>query len=95
MTAGTGSVIVQSPISILHRACSAQQGGMINAAAAVLLLDCGRFVPMHFPGRNDHTVNVRSRQRTCGRVVPGTKLPSNFRALERITECRKGVTIYM
>ena len=43
---------------------------MINAAAAVLLLDCGRF-------------------------VPGTKLPSNFRALERITECRKGVTIYM
>jgi len=95
MTAGTGSVIVQSPISIVHRACSAQQGGMINAAAAVLLLDYGRFVPMHFRfwERNDHTVNVRSRQRTCGRVVPGTKLPSNFRALERITECRKGVTI--
>ena len=70
MTAGTGSVIVQSPMSILHRACSAQQGGMINAAAAVLLLDCGRFVPMHFRSRqrNDHTTNVwtcRSRNETA------------------------------
>jgi len=59
--------------------------------------DCGRFVPMLFRSRerNDHTVNVRSRERTCGRFVPGRKLPSNFRALERITEYRKGVTIYM
>ena len=39
--------------------------------------DYGRFVPMHFRSRerNDHTVNVRSRERTCGRFVPGTKLP--------------------
>jgi len=56
--------------------------------------DYGRFVPMHFRSRqrNDHTVNVRSREQTCGRFVSGTKLPSNFHALERITECRKRVT---
>ena len=47
---------------------------------------------MHFRSqeRNDHTVNVRSRERTCARFVPGTKLPiyiySNFRALERLSE---------
>ena len=45
---------------------------------------------MHFRSRerNDHTVNVRSRERKCGRFVPGTKLPSpsNFRALERLSE---------
>ena len=30
------------------------------------------FVPMHFRSReqNDHTVNVRSRERKCGRFVP-------------------------
>ena len=40
-------------------------------------MDYGRFVPMHFRSRelNEHTVNVRSRERTCGRFVPGTKLP--------------------
>ena len=39
--------------------------------------DYGRFVPMHFRSRerNDHIVNVRSRERKCGRFVPGTKLP--------------------
>jgi len=50
--------------------------------------------------RNDHTAYVRSRERTCGRTcertcgrfVPGTKLPSDFRALER-TEWRERVTI--
>ena len=32
----------------------------------------GRFVSMHFRSleRNDHTVNVCSRERTCGRFVP-------------------------
>jgi len=32
----------------------------------------GRFVPMHFRSRerNDHTVNVRSQERKCGRFVP-------------------------
>ena len=36
------------------------------------------FVSMQFRSRerNDHTVNVRSRERTCGRFVLGTKLPS-------------------
>ena len=38
------------------------------------------------PGNETTTVNVRSRERTCGRFVPGTKLPSNFRALERLSE---------
>jgi len=40
-------------------------------------LDYGRFVPMHFRSRerNDHSEYVRSRERTCGRFVPGTKLP--------------------
>ena len=42
--------------------------------------------------RNDHTAYVRSREGTCGRFVPGTKLPSDFRALER-TEWRERVTI--
>ena len=73
----------------------------IRVSATVVTVsseDYGRFVRMHFRSRerNDHTVNVRSRERTCGRFVPGTKLPSaygNFRALQR-TECRKGVTIY-
>jgi len=39
--------------------------------------DYGRFVPMHFRSRerNNHTVNVRSRERICGRFVLGTKLP--------------------
>ena len=37
------------------------------------------------PGNETTTVNVRSRERTCGRFVPGTKLP-NFRALERLSE---------
>jgi len=41
----------------------------------------GRFVPMHFRSRerNDHTVNFRSRERTCDRFVPG-----NESAWERI-----------
>jgi len=43
---------------------------------------------MHFPPctmqfrsreRNDHTVNIGSRERKCGRFVTGTKLPSNIR----------------
>jgi len=44
----------------------------------------GRFVPMHFRSREriDHTVNVRSRQRKCGRFVLETKLPSNIRSRE-------------
>ena len=38
-------------------------------------VDYGRFVPMHFRSRerNDHTMNVRSRERTCGRFVPGNE----------------------
>jgi len=39
--------------------------------------DYGRFVPMHFRSRerNDQSEYVRSLERTCGRFVPGTKLP--------------------
>jgi len=41
----------------------------------VLRSDYGRFVPMHFRSRerNDHTVNVRFRERKCGRFVPGNE----------------------
>jgi len=37
----------------------------------------GRFVPMHFrsPERNDHTVNVRSRERNC--LVGGPNIRSH------------------
>jgi len=45
----------------------------IRVSATVVTVsseDYGRFVPMHFRSRerNDHTVNVRSRERNC--IVP-------------------------
>ena len=58
----------------------------IRVSATVVTVsseDYGRFVLMHFRSRerNDHTVNVRSRERTCGRFVPGTKLPYIWNSL--------------